>query len=216
MKIGFWTQSAALAVLLVVLAPMAGAADHPKAEATAFVGYRMGGQFDLNNPPEGVSKSVDLQNATSWGIDLGLYRDSNSFYEFLFSQQSAGLDTHDPALKGADVKTTYWQVGGTIFYPQDTWFEPYLSLTVGVAQFDVSGAGGGSETKFAGTLGGGFRFPVNENVGVVLGARGYLTAVSSDTDFFCSGGGGSASCLFHTTGSTFFQGEVLLGVTGKF
>lgn len=215
MKLLSWTFATAV-VALMALAPAARAADAPRAEVTPYIGYRMGGQFDLASPPSGVSKSVDLKDSSSWGLDFGIYRDENSFYEILYSQQSAGLKTDDPSLKGADVKTEYWQVGGTLLYPMETWFVPYLSLTIGATRFDVTGAGGGSETKFSGTLGGGFRFPFSQNFGALVGARGYLTAVSSDTDFFCSSNGGTGSCLFRTTGSTFFQGEVLLGLTARF
>jgi hypothetical protein len=213
-KLSWMFATAAFALLGV--APAAQAAEGPSAEITGFGGYRMGGDFDLANPPAGVDESVDLEDSSSWGIDVGIYRDAISFYEFLYSQQSAGLDTTDAALKNADVSTEYWQVGGTVLYPMDRWFVPYLSLTIGATRFDVSGAGGGSETKFSGSLGGGFRFPFNDTFSALVGARGYLTAVSSDTDFFCSGGGGSANCLFKTSGSTFFQGEVLIGLTARF
>jgi len=91
---------------------------------------------------------------------------------------------------------------------------PYLSLTIGATKFDAGG-GYGSETKFSGSLGGGVRFPFGDHFAATLGVRGYLTAVNSDTEFFCTGSG-SVNCLFRTTGSTFFQGEALLGFTVVF
>lgn len=206
----------AIAAVALLGASGASAGGSPSAEITPFVGYRMGGSFDVNDPPAGSSDSVDLQDGGSWGVDIGIYRDAVSFYEFLYSQQSADLDTNDPALKGADIKVEYYQVGGTILYPYDTWFVPYLSLTIGATRFDVQGGGSESDTRFSGSLGGGFRVPVSENFAVTVGLRGYLTAVDSDSEFLCVGTGGSANCLIRSSGSTFFQGEALVGFTAVF
>jgi hypothetical protein len=186
----------------------------PRVELTPYIGYRMGGQFDVDDATPDTSKSVDLQDSGDWGIDLGIYRDRTSFYEILYSYQSAGLDTNDPALKGVDVTIQYLQIGGTLLFDDHEPFVPYLSLTVGGTKFDAGG-GYGSETKFSGSLGGGVRFPIGEHFAATLGVRGYLTLVNSDTEFFCSGSG-SVNCLFRTTGSTFFQGEGLLGFTAVF
>ncbi len=187
---------------------------NPRVELTPYIGYRMGGQFDLDVVPPGTSKSVDLQDSSGWGVDLGIYRDRASFYEVLYSYQSAGLDTSDPSLKGTEVTVEYLQVGGTLLFQDNDHYVPYLSLTVGGTKFDAGG-GYGSETKFSGSLGAGVRFPIGEHFAATLGARGYLTVVNSDTEFFCAGSG-SVNCLFRTTGSTFFQGEALFGITAVF
>ena len=187
---------------------------NPRVELTPYVGYRIGGQFDAEDSAPDSSKSVDLQDSGAWGIDLGIYRDRTSFYEILYSYQSAGVDASDPSLKGVDVTVEYLQVGGTLLFQDHDHYVPYLSLTVGGTKFDAGG-GYGSETKFSGSLGAGVRFPIGEHFAATLGARGYLTLVNSDTEFFCAGSG-SVNCLFRTTGSTFFQGEALLGITAVF
>lgn len=201
------------ATVALLGASAAWAADRPTVELTPYVGYRMGGQFDVNDPPEGYDDSVDLEDSGSWGVDLGIYRDPVSFYEILYSQQSANLDSSQPGLKGADVKVEYFQFGGTILYPYDNWLLPYLSLTIGATRFDVQGGGSDSETKFSGSLGGGLRVPVGSNFALNFGLRGYLTAVDSDSEFLCVGTGGSANCLIRSSGSAFFQGEASLGFT---
>jgi hypothetical protein len=125
-----------------------------------------------------------------------------------------GLDSNDPSLAGVDVAIDYLQVGGTLLFQDHEHYVPWLSLTVGGTRFDAGG-GYGSETKFSGSLGGGVRFPFGQHFAANLGLRGYLTAVSSDTEFFCTGSG-SVNCLFKTTGSAFFQGEATLGFTVVF
>jgi len=209
-----WLAVAVVGLPLVLLAPVASAGDKPRAELTPYIGYRMGGQFDVDDTEATGNKSVDLQDSGDWGVDLGIYRDPTSFYELLYSHASAGLDTSEPSLKGVDVTIEYLQVGGTLLFTEHEHYVPYLSLTVGATKFDAGG-GYGSETKFSGSLGGGVRFPFARHFAATLGVRGYLTAVSSDTQFFCTGSG-SVNCLFKTTGSGFFQGEALLGFTAVF
>jgi len=209
-----WAVMAVVALPAGLVVPEARSEDHPRAELTPYIGYRMGGQFDVDNPEPAADESVDLQDDGDWGVDLGIYRDRSSFYEILYSHASAGLDSSDPSLKGVDVTVEYLQIGGTLLFQDHEHYVPYLSLTVGGTRFDAGG-GYGSETKFSGSLGGGVRFPFSEHFAATLGARGYLTAVSSDTQFFCTGSG-SVNCLFRTTGSTFFQGEALLGFTATF
>ncbi len=211
MKKAAWMVAAA-----ALLSTPAAWADKPTLEITPFVGYRMGGEFDVNNPPEGYDESVDVGDSSSWGVDFGIYRDPVSFYEFLYSQQSTDLDSKQPGLKGSDVKIEYYQLGGTLLYPYDNWLVPYLSLTIGATRFDVSGGGSNSETKFSGSLGGGVRVPVGANFALNFGLRGYLTAVDSDSQFICVGSGGSANCLIKSSGSAFFQGEASLGFTAVF
>ena len=215
-----WVMAAVLAMQAGLPATVARAEDEssdefaPRVELTPYIGYRMGGDFDVEDSAPDTSASVDLQDSGDWGIDLGIYRDRTSFYEILYSYQSAGIDTSDPSLKGVDVTIQYLQVGGTLLFDDHEHYVPYLSLTVGGTRFDA-GSGYGSETKFSGSLGGGVRFPIGEHFAATLGVRGYLTVVNSDTEFFCSGSG-SVNCLFRTSGSTFFQGEGLLGFTAVF
>lgn len=210
-----WMTAAAAVALLGTASAWADV--KPTAEITGYVGYRMGGEFDVNDATTGDENSVDLQDSGSWGVDIGIYRDATSFYELLYSQQSSDLDSGDASLKRADIKVEYFQFGGTLLYPyDDNWFIPYLSLTIGATRFDVQGGNSQSDTRFSGSLGGGVRIPIGGNFAVTAGLRGYLTAVDSDSQFLCVGTGGSANCLIRSSGSAFFQGEALIGFTGMF
>ncbi|MGI9245972.1 MAG: hypothetical protein ACR2I8_04610, partial [Steroidobacteraceae bacterium] len=73
-----------------------------------------------------------------------------------------------------------------------------------------------SETKFSASLGTGLRFPLGERTAIMLGVRGYLTLLDSDTDLFCLSAPQQAGCLVRSSGSTLFQAEGQLGFTVGF
>jgi hypothetical protein len=203
------------APVLLGAAPPARA-DAPRFELTPFVGGRVGGSFDVVNPDDAES-SVDLGSGASFGLGVGMYRDAQSFYELLYSTQKAGIDSRDPLLDGIDVSIDYLQFGGTAFFPQDSnLYVPYLSLTIGATFMRPDDDDYDSETKFSGSIGGGFRFPINDNVGLNLGVRGYLTLLDSDTQLFCLSDAEGAGCLLKSSGSTLFQAEAQLGLSVRF
>ena len=214
-------------VACTLAAPVAGAQEPPDDEAepasrrfdpvfeiTPWLGYRFGGKFDLDDPPTGTSSSVSLDSSSSWGVDLGIYRDRDSYYEILYAQQSTGIDHSDAQLKGLDVDVSYLHSVGTLLFRDHERVVPWLSLTVGATRFDAGGDFG-SETKFSWSLGGGIRVPMGDHFAATLGLRGYMTLVDSDTRILCTGNG-DVQCLFKTSGTGFYQGEALLGFTATF
>jgi len=209
-----WVPLLAMAGLFA--APLAAQADSPRFEFTPFVGGRMGGSFDVT-AADGTSSSADLDAGASFGLDLGLYRDDRSFYELLYSTQTTSFDSTDPLLDRVDLRVDYLQFGGTAFFPQDSdHFMPYLSLTIGATLMEPDSGAYDSETRFSGSIGGGFRIPFNDNVSLNLGVRGYLTLLDSDSSLFCVSDSGEAGCLLRSSGSTFFQAEGMLGLSVRF
>lgn len=193
-------------------------AGSPRFEFTPFVAARAGGSFDAGDlAGEGSSTaSADVGSGAGFGLDLGLYRDDHSFYELLYSSQSAELDSRDAALDGVDVRIDYLQVGGTLLFPdQSDFYVPYLSLTLGATFMQPDGPFD-SETKFSGSLGGGVRFPFSDQVALSLGVRAYVTLLESDTDLFCVSNSTEAGCLVRSSGSTFIQAEGQLGLSVRF
>jgi len=196
--------------------PLPALADSPRFEMTPFVGTRVGGGFDLTDTTSGIDESVDLGTGASFGLDLGVYRDSQSFYELLYSTQTSAVESDSAAVDGVDLRIDYLQFGGTLFFPQENnHFVPYMSLTVGATLLKPDGDFD-SETKLSGGLAGGFRFPLNDSVAVNLGVRGYLTLLESDTELFCVSDSTQAGCLVRSSGSTFFQAEGSLGLSVRF
>jgi hypothetical protein len=201
--------------LLMLLATVPPARADVRAEITPFVGYRMSGGFDVERADGTGTESVDVEDSSAFGLDVGIYARPDAFYEFLYSTQTTNLDSSDPAIAGVDVTTEYFQFGGTAFFPGEQWAVPFLSLTIGATRYSAD-QGYDSDTKFSGSLGGGLRLPFNDNFAATLGVRGYLTLVESDTSIFCKSDSEEAGCLVRSSGSTFFQAEATLGLTVRF
>src|SRR5262245_37572612 len=109
----------------------ATADDRIRFDVTPMVGYRAGGEFDAVDPESTTDDSVDLDDGTSFGIDLGLYRDSRSFFELLYSRQESGIDSTDAAVGSVDVVTEYLHLGGTLLFPGEHRFVPWFSVAIG-------------------------------------------------------------------------------------
>lgn len=209
------TLRVAVAAFTVLAVPTHADAG-PTFEITPFLGGRIGGGFDVEDELTGAEESVDVDDGASYGVGLGLYAHANGIYELLYSTQQTSLDSSDPGVDGVDVGIQYLQLGGTAFFPQDRIYVPYLSFTLGATFFEPRQGRYDSETKFSGSLGGGFRFPVGEHLAIVLGLRGYLTLIDSDSDLFCISDSQQAGCLIRSSGSTFFQTEGQLGFSFRF
>jgi hypothetical protein len=211
-----WSRVVLAAIAFILLLPTVPTARADvRAELTPFVGYRMSGGFDVELADGSGTESVDVEDSSAFGLDIGIYARPDAFYEFLYSTQTTNLDSRNPEVAGVDVTTEYFQFGGTAFFPADQWPVPYLSLTIGATRYSAD-QGYGSDTKFSGSLGGGLRLPFNDNFAATLGVRGYLTLIESDTSIFCKSDSEEAGCLVRSSGSTFFQAEALLGLTVRF
>jgi hypothetical protein len=215
---------AALAgLVLVVLAAPVLANEHgssadedflPHVEIMPFAGYRVGGSFYFDRGLA-TQHSLDLGDDAAWGVDVGLYRDRASFYELLYSQQDARIDTIGTTIGSLKLRTEYAHIGGTLLFPDQNWFVPYLSMTIGATKFDPHSASLVAETDFSMSLGGGLRLPINEHLAVSLGVRGYLTFIDPSSQIFC-GGSGSLNCLFRISATSFYQFEGQVGFVMRF
>ncbi len=210
-----------LLVVLVVLVvsglsmPPAVAAE-PRLEVTPFAAYRLGGQFKTDEPANGGAGRTDVKNGAAWGVDFGLYRDAESYYQFLYSRRDAGLDTDDAGLRGIDVRIEYFQVGGTLLLPQPAGHAGYISLTIGLTRLAALSGPYGDEHEFSASLGGGFRYPFTDRLHANVGVRGYATFVDRNTDLVCISDGGQAGCLLRSSGRTLWEVEGHAGLTFRF
>ena len=206
-------SGSAAAAALFCLSLSVQAADEPKQynnfEFTPFVGYMAGGEFE--DPTD--SSDRDLDAGTDFGIIVDAAAEWWRHYEMLYVRQSTKVDGFDPF----DMDVEYLQFGGTVSYPdaEYTHVIPYFGMTVGAARFSPDASGLDDETKFAATLGGGLRIPINKNFGVRLDLRVFGTVLDSESDIFCVSSGG-LTCRIKAKGDFFVQYAANLGVTYGF
>jgi opacity protein-like surface antigen len=197
---------AAAAVLLSLASP--AQAQQPKQynnwEFTPFVGTMAGGEFE--DPTDNSSRDLDAD--TDFGIFVDVATDWWRHYEMLFTSQSTRVKGAEPF----DMDVQYLQFGGTVAYPEPTnRVIPYFGMTVGAARFSPNAAGLDDETKFAFTIGGGVRVPINDHFGVRLDLRAFGTVLGSEGDLFCVSDAG-LTCRIKAKSDLLLQYSANLGV----
>jgi opacity protein-like surface antigen len=180
-------------------------------EITPFVGYRLGGDFDLMSSRQ----SADLDDHGSFALALAVRRDESSQYELLYTREETTFESSSP-LGPLDVNVEYLHVGGTLEAEVDGDFPlvPYIVGGLGVTRFELQSVG--DDSRFSLSLGGGFRVPVSPRFSLRFEARGYLTFVDTKSSIFCASGSFGGVCSIRAKGSTFTQFDLLAGAAFAF
>ena len=200
-------SAVAAAGLLMCLASPARAQEgreYNNFEFTPFLGQMAGGEFE--DPADDSSRDLDAD--TDFGIFVDVATDWWRHYEMLFASQSTRVKGATPF----DLDVQYLQFGGTVAYPEPTnRVIPYFGMTVGGARFSPDAAGLDDETKFAFTIGGGVRVPINDHFGVRLDLRAFGTVLGSEGDLFCVSDAG-LTCRVKAKSDLLLQYSANLGV----
>ena len=189
----------AITILVTQLTP-AYAQDY---EITPYIGWRTSSSLEDADTGE----TIDLKETDSFGIILSMKKNQDTNYDFLFSRQNTELKSSTVT---ESLRIDYYHLGGTIFYDYDK-LHPFVSGGLGATHISPANDAFSSETKFSLSVGGGLKFPLTQNVGLRLEARGYGTVVSSGGTIMCSGG-----CVAKFTGTLFMQFEALAGLSIAF
>ena len=192
----------AVAFLVTQLTP-AYAQDY---EITPFVGWRTSSSLEEVD----TGATIDLKETDSFGFILSMKKSLDTNYDFLFSRQNTELQSSTTPGDTESLRIDYYQLGGTIFYDHDQ-LHPFVSGGLGATHISPANDDFSSETKFSLSIGGGLKFPLSQNIGLRLEARGYGTVVSSGGAILCSGG-----CVAKFTGSLFMQFEASAGLSIAF
>jgi hypothetical protein len=180
-----------------------------KYSITPFAGYRFGGRLTLAD----TNTRLDARNHMSYGVALDLATDTQTQYELIYSRQSTSLSAPSPA---SNTVIEYLHVGGTVDIGESPRFQPYFIGTVGATRFSPDPPAGTDRIYFSASLGGGLRVPLNSHLALRLEARGFATFFNSRTAVFCRSDQAGGVCLIHGSGSTFFQGDALAGLSYTF
>lgn len=186
-------------------------ADEPmQFSVSPFVGYRLGGDFRLND----TGQSVSLSDHGSFAFAVDARAEEGSEYELFYSRQSTELRSNGMHLAGTTVE--YLHIGGTVTFADDERIKPYFGGGLGATRLSPGLAPGSDDTRFSVSLSLGMRVPLTQHFSVRLESRGYFTPLSGDSAVFCRSDQGGALCQIRARGSSMFQGDFLAGVTYAF
>lgn len=204
------TRILLLAASLAV-APATLAKDLPLVQVALHGGYRGGG--GLEDAATGDDRDLEDSESVALALELRFRGGDDRFYQLWYSRQGSSVD--DGAAR-RDVDVEHLHLGGTVPIGAQERVQPYFAAGLGATRFSASGAAAGSRTRLSGSLGIGVAIPLAAHAALRLEARGYLTAMDTDTAIFCRSDDGSAFCRITASGSTLFQAEALAGFAIRF
>lgn len=204
-----------LVLLGAVCAVAVARADPPATEplqfeVTPFIGYRLGGNFQLVD----TGQSVRVQDHGSFALALDFRGADWTQYELFYGRQSTSLSAE--AFAPTPVRVEYLHLGGTVALGDSERLKPYLAGGLGVARLTPDSTQGEADTRFSISLALGLRVPVSRHFSLRFEGRGFLTPVNTDTAFFCHSDQSGALCEVRASGSLFFQFDFLAGATYAF
>jgi len=175
-------------------------------EITPFIGWRTSDSLEEVS----TGAPINLDETGSFGIILSLKKDNETNYDFLFSRQNTELQsTTTPGYTEA-LRFDYYQIGGTVFYDHGK-LHPFIAGGLGATHISPANDNFSSDTNFSLSISGGLKFPITQNLGLRLEARGYGTVIDGGGTILCSGG-----CVAQFTGSLFIQFEASAGLSIAF
>lgn len=196
----------------LLLAALPARAEEPSPfQAVLHAGYRVGGSLE----DETTGEERDFDEGASFALALELrYRPGDDrFYQLWYSRQESEVSD---ALASYDVDIEYLHLGGTIPIGDRERAQPYFAAGLGGTRFSSSEPGAKDKTRFSGSLAFGVAVPLAEHAAFRFEARGYVTAVDTDSAIFCRSDNGTGFCRIVASGSAIFQAEVLAGVAIRF
>lgn len=193
------------------LAPATAKASVPLSfSVSPFIGYRVGGTFELANS----DTHVDARNHASYALALDVSTDRQaSQYELFYSRESTSLGARSPV--PSDLVVEYLHIGGTAeWLDRSSRLRPYLIGSLGATRFDP--ALGNHQTDFSASVGVGLRAAFTGHLAARLEARGFITLLSSSSAVFCSSNQNGGLCAIQARGTSFIQADILAGLSYSF
>ncbi len=186
-----------------------GAAAGSENGITLYGGYRGGGNFTEAT----TGQDVRVGSTASFAFALDIALEPLKQVQLFYGRQNTDLSSGAFLVSTSSIPLTieYFHIGGTAFFDKIS-SGGYAVGGIGATLFTPKGPGLTTETKPSMNFGFGYMLPLGHGLGVRFEARGYATLIDSSGGMFCS----NNSCLVSIKGTTLFQGEALVGLTGRF
>lgn len=195
----------------LLAAPLAVADEPPLFQAGLHGGYRMGG--GLEDGETGADRDFDDSSSFAVALELRYAKGDDRFYQLWYSRQATDVDN---GVEDFDADIEYLHIGGTLPFGGWEHAQPYFAAGIGATRFSASIPDADDSTRFSGSMAFGLEIPMGARAAVRLEARGYLTAVDTDTSFFCRSDDGEGACKIIASGSAILQTEALAGILVRF
>ena len=201
----------ALFVAGLLAAPLAAADELPLFQVGLHGGYRMGG--GLEDSDTGEDRDFDDSSSFAIALEMRYGQGDDRFYQLWYSRQATNVDD---GVDDFDADIEYLHIGGTLPFGGWEHAQPYFAAGIGATRFSASIPDADDNTRFSGSMAFGLEIPLATHAAIRLEARGYLTAVDTETSFFCRSDDGEGVCRIVASGSAIFQGEALAGILVRF
>lgn len=204
----------AIAFLLILGATLPSVADDKRIELTPFYGYRFNGSFDDFYDPNGLVRSLDLQDGGVYGLIMDVNMGENAQIELSWSRQETTLRGSlfgGGRVDVTDLDVDYYQVGGNYVFGDD--FDDtrgFVGASFGLSYFGPDSRFS-SESKFAFAFQGGVKHFFGEGIGIRAQGRLVSTYVNSSPGYWCY-----VYCYYSSVSNYQVTGEVDLGIVFKF
>jgi hypothetical protein len=205
-----------LATALLLAIP--AAARSQTVEITPVAGYRFGGGFTSASgvEPAGESFDLEVEDAASFGVHVGVRVARDAEIELLYARQgtrvgTGGLFTGEPLF---DLALETWQAGGNyLFGAEGSRVRPYVGAGLGITRLLPEPAGLQDETRFSASFAAGVKVWLGRHVGLRFEARGFFTVLGDDGDVFC---GTRGECLVAAEDGDISQADLRAGLVLRF
>lgn len=176
---------------------------------TLYGGYRAGGNFTETT----TGQDVRVGSFASIALAVDIALEPGKQLQLFYSRQKTDLSSGAFLVATSSIPLTieYYHLGGTVFFETMS-RGAYAVGGIGATQFRPEGPGLTSETRPSINFGFGYMLPLAHHFGMRFEARGYATLIDSSGGMFCA----NNSCLVSIKGTTLYQGEALVGLTGRF
>jgi hypothetical protein len=160
-------------------------------EVTPQISYRYGGEIDTEIDFEPIDfDNYDLDEGEAFGLLVGVPLGGDGLRLELFASRQdsdvvvrSGLFQPEEDVFGLEI--TFAQVG--LAYQWDAGrVSPFAAVSLGAADLDPDFAGASSETRFAGTLGGGLKLHLAEHLALRFDLRAYYVHLDDGGNDDCS------------------------------
>lgn len=173
-------------VFLIPLIPAVAAAQVRRFELTPYVGYRLSGEVE-NSADIGFDfrSDVEIDEGASFGVMFDIPLNESWQLELLANRQSTSFIADEgllaPSENLGDVDLGLYQAGFLVQWG-DGQVNPFAVATLGLARIEPDFPELDGENYLSGSVGGGVKIFLSENVGLRLEGRGYWLNLETDFD----------------------------------